>query len=118
MHFYQECFGGSLHFQTVAETPAGQRFPAGIGDFVLHAILRNGNMVLMATDMGNEELKIGTNISLLVACPSEAELVERYRRLSVGGRAFQPVTRSECGGGMTGGLTDRFGTHWLLNFPG
>lgn len=116
MTFYQDCLGGELHVQTVGETPMADSLPQQMKDCVLHSSLRRDDMVFMATDMvGDQGLVRGNAVSILIECSSEAELREYYDKLSAGGRSIYPVERTHWGA-LFGGLMDRYGNHWLLNY--
>lgn len=116
MHFYKECLGGELYFQTVGESPASAQMPKTMKDCILHSSLTNGNVVIMATDMApqNEFIK-GNNLSLMIDCESESEIKKLYGALSAGGRSAHPL-QDTFWGAIFGGLTDKYGNHWLLNY--
>ena len=85
MTFYQECFGGELTIQTVAESPMAEQTPEAENDKVMHANLTKGDLVLMAADMiehegaGNERVVRGNAITLSLDCSSDApDLAERW----------------------------------------
>lgn len=116
MKFYKTCLGGILKFQTVGESPFAGRMPKRMIDCILHASLSNGDLVLMGTDMVSEAGLIkGNAISLSLTCMSESELKDRYNRLSEGGSVDHPI-KETFWGAKFGGLTDKFGIHWLLTF--
>jgi len=116
MIFYQECLGGELFFQTVGESPLSDTMPAKMKDCILHSMLTKNKLVLMGTDMvGDNGLKKGNTISLMLNCDSEEEIKISYKKLSAGGIQTQPVALSFWGA-LFGDLTDKFGNHWLLHF--
>jgi len=116
MTFYQQCLGGKLSFQTVGESPLANKLPKQMKNSILHAILSNENLVLMATDMVQEAGLIqGNNIALSLNCNSELEIKTCYEKLSAGGKANHPLENSFWGA-LFGDLTDKFGNHWILNF--
>lgn len=116
MIFYKNCFGGELFFQTVGGSPQSEKMPKQIKDCILHASLTSGNMVLMASDMVSEDgLQKGNNVSLSLSCSSLAELEDYFARLSEDGKVTHPLEDSFWGG-IFGGLTDKFGNHWILSF--
>ena len=119
MTFYQQCIGGTVQVQTIGESPLAAKMPAKMKDCILHATLTNGPLVLMGSDMVSENgLQRGNSISLCLVCSSEAELRNCYARLSENGTATHPV-ETTFWGALLGGLTDRFGNNWLLNYePG
>lgn len=119
MTFYQHCIGGTLQLQTVGETPLAAQMPEQMKNCILHASLKNGGLLLMGSDMvGEHGLQRGNTVSLCLLCSSEAELRSRYALLSENGTATHPVEKTFWGA-LLGGLTDRFGNTWLLNYePG
>lgn len=116
MTFYHQCFGGELYLQTVGESPMAEELPQEMKACVLHSTLKKGGMVLMGTDMTDEEGIIrGNGLSILIDCQSEAEVHDFYYKLAVEGQKTQPIART-LGGALFGGVTDKFGNQWLLRF--
>lgn len=116
MSFYKSCLGGELSFQTVGESPLSEDLPSEMKEFILQAHLKNDALVLMATDMvGEGGLHKGNAMAILVECSSEDELSAIYRTLSSGGEATDPI-QVTFWGALFGGLTDKYGNRWLLNF--
>lgn len=116
MQFYQTCLGGELHLQRVGDTPESENLPGHMKECILQATLKSESMILMGTDMvADEGLIQGNTISVLFLCNSETGLRKMYRKLVVDGQATQPV-RGRSGGGLFGGLTDKYGNHWLLRY--
>lgn len=116
MQFYQSCFGGKLYFQTVGDTTESASLPSKVKDYILHATLKNDRLLLMGTDMvADEGLNRGNTMSVLLLCNNEASLKMMYGKLAAAGQATQPV-RLRSSGGLFGGLTDKYGNHWLLRF--
>ena len=116
MRFYQDCFGAELSMQTIGESPLSENMPENMKNYVLHATLRKGDVIIMATDMvSNEGLLKGNSVSLMINCSNEEEIRSYYSKLVEGGKATHPVTESFWGS-LSGDLVDKFGNHWLLNF--
>jgi PhnB protein len=116
MTFYKECLGGELFLQTIAESPMADKIPASMKDYILHSSLTNGGVVIMASDMVPDTgLIIGNAVSLMLNCESEDEIKDCYKKLSTGGQATHPL-EDTFWGAKFGGLTDKFGNHWLLHF--
>lgn len=116
MVFYKECFGGTLTFHTVGDSPFGGKMPRQIKDCILHSSLKNGGITLLGTDMIPEPgLSKGNSVSLLLECSSEEQIREFYSKLSVGGKATHPIEPTFWGA-LFGGVTDKFGNNWLLNY--
>lgn len=116
MTFYQQCFGGLLSLQSIAESPMSEKFPPSFTHFILQASLRKENFVLMGSDLApDERLKKGNALSILIEGKSEEEIREYYEKLSEGGKITHPLSYN-FHGALFGGLTDRFGIQWLFNF--
>ena len=116
MVFYQQCLGGQLFFQTIGESPLSEEMPKKAKDLILHASLTNGNLLLIGSDMASETGLIrGNAVSLILNSGSEKELKSCYKKLSAGGQVTHPLKKNVWGA-IFGGLTDKFGNHWLLNY--
>lgn len=116
MTFYKKCLGGELNLQTIGESPLSEKMPPQMRDSILHAALTKDDLVLMGSDMaGENRLLRGNAVSLLLNCSSEGEIKTFYANLSKGGQATHPLEISFFGA-LFGGLTDKFGNHWLLHF--
>lgn len=116
MHFYKECLGGELVFQTIGESPLSEKMPQAMKDCILHATLTKNAMVLMGSDMVPDSgLVRGNTVSLSLMCSSETEIKEAYKKLSKGGKATHPLENTFWGG-MLGDLTDKYGNNWLLHY--
>lgn len=117
MTFYRDSLGGGeLMFQTIGESPLSDQMPAQMKDSILHSTLTKGALTLIASDMvGEQELMRGNAVSLMLTGESEEELRTFYTNLSAGGQPTHPLEITFWGA-LFGGLTDKFGNHWLLNF--
>ena len=116
MTFYQSCLGGELTFQTVGDSPLSAKMPKKMKDSILHSTLSNGSVLLMGSDMVNENgLTRGNAISLTLNCDSEKEIRNCYKKLSAGGQATHPL-EDTFWGALFGGLTDKYGNIWMLNY--
>ncbi|MBS1771434.1 MAG: VOC family protein [Bacteroidetes bacterium] len=116
MTFYKNCFGGELFFQTVDGSPLSEKMPEEMKNCILYASLTKDDLVIMATDMvGEKGLHIGNQISLSLRCSSKTEIEIYFAKLSDGGTIEQPLEDSFWGG-IFGGVTDKFGNHWILSF--
>lgn len=115
MTFYQECLGGELYVQTVGDSPLSTELPLRMRKYVLHAMLRADNLVLMATDMVDEvELVRGNSVSIMIRCSSQDEMHKHFENLSRGGKTTYPIEENFWGA-LFGGLTDKYGNKWLLH---
>jgi len=116
MTFYKECLGGELNFQTVGESPLSDKMPPQMKECILHSTLVKEALVLQGSDMAPQSgLVKGNTVSLSLNCSSEEEIKNCYAKLSAEGKADHPL-EDTFWGAMFGGLTDKFGNHWLLNY--
>ena len=115
MNFYNEVLDGELSLQTIGDSPMADKMPAKMKDCILHSQLTKGDLVLMGSDMvGEQGLLKGNSVTLMLACNSEEEIKYCYEKLSAEGKATHPLENTFWGA-LFGGLTDKFGNHWLLN---
>jgi PhnB protein len=116
MAFYKECLGGELMLQTIGESPMADKMPEQMKESILHSTLSKGDLVIMASDMVSDKGLIkGNSVSLMLNCGSEKEIRNYYEKLSAGGEATHPLENTFWGA-LFGGLTDKYGNHWLLHF--
>ncbi|MEO6758856.1 MAG: VOC family protein [Saprospiraceae bacterium] len=116
MGFYRDCLGGQLQLQTIGDSPMANQMPPEMKDLILHAHLADGQLELMGSDMvGENGLQRGNAVSLMLHCASEEQVRACYSSLAAGGRATHPLENTFWGA-LFGGLTDKYGNHWLLNF--
>lgn len=116
MTFYQECLGGELFIQTVAETPMADQLPPEAGQNIMHSALTNGDLTLFASDMaGSDAIVRGNTVNLMLYCSTEKEIKTYFEKLSSGGKIDFPLA-DQFWGSIYGELTDKFGMRWLLNY--
>lgn len=116
MQFYQKCLGGDLSFQTIGESPLCDKMLAKMKKCIVHSTLSSDNIVLMGSDMVNEnELVRGNAVSLLLNCSSKKEVKNYYKKFSQGGEQTHPI-QDTFWGAVFGGLTDKYGNHWLFSY--
>jgi|SRR5258708_27032895 PhnB protein len=115
LSFYQECLGGELYMQKVAESPMAAQLPSEAAANILHGSLtKNGTIIVMGSDMMGARLKPGNSVALCLHCSSDEEIYSFFDKLSTGGQVVMPLHQSFWGG-TYGELTDKFGISWMLN---
>ncbi|HEX6848693.1 MAG TPA: VOC family protein [Chitinophagaceae bacterium] len=114
MTFYQECLGGELVMQKIAESPMAARMPSEMGAKILHSSLTKNDLLIMASDMMGNNIVKGNSISLCVNCSSDEEINSFFNNLSNGGKIVEPLHQSFWGATF-GSLTDKFGITWIFN---
>lgn len=117
MEFYKSVFGGELTMTTFKD--GGMPVDADEGAKIMHAqLLAENGMTLMAADTPKGwEYKPGTNVSISLSGPGEAELRGYWNRLSDGAAVGMPLSPAPWGDTF-GMLDDRFGIRWLVNILG
>lgn len=101
---------------TVAESPVAAQMSADLQDKIIHALLKKGDIVFMASDIcGQGEAKNGNTVSLSLNCSSEEEINNYFNKLSAGGNVTTPL-RTEFWGATFGQFVDKFGISWMVNF--
>lgn len=116
MTFYKECFGGELMMQKVGETPVCDEMPPDSHDKIMHAFLKNNDLILMASDrMQEDPLVRGNTITLSINCESDEQINDLFAKLSAGGKVVMPLA-DQFWGAKFGVLTDKYGMDWMLNF--
>lgn len=81
----------------------------------MHSVLKNGDIVLMASDnLGSGSITKGNQFSMTIECSGKKEADSYYAKLSAGGKAAHPM--EEVFFGYYGDLTDKFGIDWMISF--
>ncbi|MEX0965779.1 MAG: VOC family protein [Bacteroidia bacterium] len=115
MNFYKTCCGGELTLQTIAETPLAAQCPAGMQNDIIHSMLKNGDLVLMATDMKSPAgFSSGTDMSIAISSDDEEEIRTLFAKLKEGGEVIDEL-KSSFWGTLFGVVKDKFGKVWMLD---
>lgn len=114
MNFYKDCLGGELELMPVE----GSQMAAGMPDKkdkIMHSMLKNGEIVLMASDMmGPEGVVKGNNVALCLICDAKEEIERLFSKLSEGGKVGNSLKEEFFG--TYGDLTDKYGFNWMFQF--
>lgn len=116
IQFYQQAIGAEVEMllrfkESPDPVPAGMA-PPGWEDKVMHASLRIGDTVLMASD-GCESGPAFAGFSLSLSVKTEAEVDRLFAALSEGGKVTMPVGKTFWSPRF-GMLVDRFGMGWMV----
>ena len=86
------------------------------GDKVMNSTLKTSEISFMASDSGQEEVIMGSSISLAFAGEStESEKLHGFfTGLSEGGKVTMPLSPVPWGAEF-GMFTDKFGINWMFN---
>lgn len=114
MRFYASVFGAPLEIESFEDTPMAGQIPPGHEDKIVHAELNLGGYVIMGADMmpGCGQQAPGAAVQLQYDDVETAKLV--FNQLAEGGSIQMPFEKTFWADGF-GMLTDRFGTHWMIN---
>jgi PhnB protein len=114
MTFYEKCLGAELYLVPFSEAPGD--FPKEAKDRIMHARLKKGDAVLMASDtIPGKPIQQGNNFQVNVGCESLQEIESLFAALGEKGTVKLPL-HDAFWGARFGMLTDRFGIHWMFNF--
>jgi PhnB protein len=115
LKFYEQCLGGKIEMMmTHAESPMADQVGAEWKNKILHARIRVGDDILMASDCPPEyyEQPQGFAISLDFEKVEEAERV--FAALSENGTIKMPLQQTFWAARF-GMLIDQFGTPWMIS---
>jgi PhnB protein len=115
MTFYQECLGGKLDMQRIADSPMAVQMPKKMKEWILHATLTSDHIIIMGSDMAPQTLIKGNANSMMLTFNSEGEIRKTYANLAKDSETSHPLEVTFWGG-LFGYLTDKYGNHWLFNF--
>lgn len=116
MQFYCDCLGGELRLQTIGDTPDSGGFTENMKQLVLHAELRIGKTVLMASDLAQESRNLqGNTIAIFLEFKNEALLRNSYEKLIANGSVIQALEYNHYET-LTGSFIDRYCIRWIFCF--
>src|SRR5690348_18511180 len=111
---YQEIFGGELVLLSMADVPDGTPVPTDQSDLIMHAALKIGDALLMASDDPTGDGGPTQGIVVSFAAPDKAEAERVFAELAKGGTITQPLLETFFSPSL-GMCVDRFGPPWLVN---
>ena len=116
LRFYVDAIGARIDMlmrnKDAPEPPVGA--PPGSGEQVLHAALRIGDSVLLASDGPVPGGFNGFALSLYASDDADAQ--RKFDALAKGGEVRMPLSETFFAHRF-GMLTDRFGKAWMVNGP-
>lgn len=118
MSAYAAIFGSTdLQIMSFADAPEGQR-PPGAENLVMHAQFSAGpGAPLMAADIPPGMERGKGNQSVFHAASSVEAVRAVFEALAEGGQVWMPFAPTFWSKGF-GGLTDRWGTAWMITVAG
>ncbi|HWO41999.1 MAG TPA: VOC family protein [Candidatus Eisenbacteria bacterium] len=118
VEFYKQAIGAEvmmlMRFKESPDQPPPGMLPPGSEDKIMHACLRIGDTIVMASDgqCGGAPTFQGFSLSVSVASEREADRV--FGALAEGGQIQMPLGKTFWSPRF-GMLTDRFGVGWMVN---
>ena len=113
MNFYHEVLGGELEIMPFDGSPA--EVPEDYKQKVMHASLRFGNAVIMASDgMPDNDVTFGDAFSISIGCSNVTEGERIFNALSKNGTVIMPFAEMFWGAKF-GLFIDQFGVRWMVN---
>ena len=110
--FWAEALGGEAQVMRMGDSP--MPVPPEAKDRVMHATIRAGAVVLMASDAMTGQAPGGAGmVSISLNFTDKDEQTKVWDRLSRGSTIGMPL--GEQFWGRFGQLTDRYGVNWMLN---
>lgn len=115
MEFYQQCLGGELNLQKISQSPMAAKMPSQKASQILYGTLVSNAIVIIASDISNENFVKGNNLKLCMQCSTVKEMEAYFEALSLKGNINMPLHQTFWGA-THGELTDRFGINWILHY--
>lgn len=114
---YQEVLGGELVLLGASDVPSDVEMAPEQADLIMHAALKLGDQLLMASDDIPDRFSgvRGINVSITTDDPAEAERV--FAALAEGGEVTMPMGETFWSPKF-GMCVDRFGIPWMIGVEG
>lgn len=118
IEFYRRALGAEvaamIRYGESPEPPPPGMLPPGSENKVMHALLRIGEVSLMASDGGCTGKTGFGGFSLTLSVPDAATAGKLFTALADGGKVTMPLEPTFWSPKF-GMLTDRFGVGWMVN---
>jgi len=117
IEFYKRALGAQvvmmMRVKDSPEPPPPGRIAPGSENKVMHATLRIGESVVMASDGCNSGKTNFAGFSLSLPVASDAEAERLFNALSDGGKVCMPLSKTFFASRF-GMVNDRFGVSWMV----
>lgn len=110
---YHEIFGGELVLLPMSEAPSDEPVPAEQADLIMHAALKIGDDLLMASDDPTGDFEPPRGVSVNYATTDVADAKRVFDALAEGGEIRAPMEQTFWSPAF-GMCVDRFGTPWMV----
>lgn len=114
LEFYKNAFGGELEINRYEGSPMADQAPAGWGNKVMHATLRDKDGALLMASDSSEKRVPGNTVSLCTSTNDESEADAVFAKLGSGGTVTVPLEKTFWGAKF-GMVTDKYGITWMVN---
>ena len=118
LDFYNKAVGAEvlmlMRFKDSPEPPQPGMIPPGSEDKIMHASVRIGNSIVMASDGRCEGQPGFQGFALSLSLPNEADTDRVFAALAEGGQVQMPLAKTFWSPRF-GMLTDRFGVGWMVS---
>lgn len=113
--FYAATMGGKVEAMLPhAGTPAEQQVPAEWAGKIIHAMMKIGDAMLMASDAPPAHYAKPQGFAVCYHAPTPEDAERVFAALSAGGSVQMPIGPTFWATRF-GMCTDRFGTPWMIN---
>lgn len=117
IEFYKQAVGAEvlmmMRFSESPEPCPPGSIPPGTENKIMHASLRFGSTIVMATDGGCQDATGFAGISLALSAPDSSAAERAFHALSAGGKVEMPLTKTFFSPSF-GLLKDKFGVTWMV----
>jgi PhnB protein len=117
--FYQSVLGGEAQFMRYSDLPADEGIAVGDGwkSKIMHGSLAldGGAVIFFGDTWEGSSVEFGSSSTVHVNVDSEPDVARIVAGLSKGGEVTMPAERTFWGSAY-GGLVDRYGVHWGVEF--
>ncbi len=116
IELYQQALGAKT--EALARWGDGEacaKVPPERKDYIMHAMLRVGDNVLMLSDCPPENAPAdGSKVQIALDFTDPDEMAKAFEALGAGGKVVMPIA-DMFWGAKFGTLTDAYGVHWMFN---
>jgi PhnB protein len=117
LEFYKTAVGAQvdvlMRFKDSPEPPPSGQFPPEILNKVMHASMRIGESMVMASDGRSQGNLNFAGVTLTLTVLNDAEAQRLFAALSDGGKVGMPLAKTFFSSSF-GMVTDRFGVPWII----
>ena len=115
IQLYQSALGAKVETVTRYSDIPGSKVPAEQKNYVMHAMLRVGESVLMLSDTTPDRpVRFDGNVEVALDYTDAGEMAKAFETLSAGGKVAVPI-QDMFWGAKFGSLTDAYGIRWMFN---